>query len=82
MSILSLFKIRFWHLRTGELIHTLSGHTKEVTAVAVTSKGDKAISGSYDCTIKVWNTDINSRCIFLKCFVENYECCYAILCIL
>jgi len=48
-------------LHTGELIYTLSGHTKEVSAVAVTSEGDKAISGSYDCMIKVWNTDTNSR---------------------
>ena len=37
------------------------GHTKQVSAVSVTSEGDKTISGSYDCMIKVWNTDINSR---------------------
>ena len=55
------FTIRFWHLYTGELIYTLSGHAKEVTAVAVTSDGNKTISGSHDCMVKVWNTDINSR---------------------
>ena len=29
--------------------------------MSVTSDGNKTISGSYDCMVKVWNTDINSR---------------------
>ena len=56
--------VRFWHLCTGELIYTMSGHSKKVSAVSVTSMGDKTISGSHDCTIKVWNTDVNSRYLY------------------
>ena len=39
MFLIICFMIRFWHLYTGELIYTLSGHTKEVIAVGVISDG-------------------------------------------
>jgi len=48
--------IKLWDLRTGELRHTLSGHSKEVTSVAF-SPGSTLASGSGDRTIKLWNPD-------------------------
>jgi WD40 repeat protein len=39
----------------GALCLTLSGHTGKVRAVAVTSDGQRAISASDDCTLKIWN---------------------------
>ena len=39
----------------------MTGHMKGVSAVSVASMGDKTVSGSYDSTIKIWNTDVNSR---------------------
>ncbi|MEG4305019.1 WD40 repeat domain-containing protein [Microcoleus sp. D3_18a_C4] len=41
------------------LLRTLNGHTSLVNAVAVTADGNRAISGSIDKTIKVW--DLTTR---------------------
>lgn len=41
----------------GLLLRTLSGHTHSVASVAVTPDGSRAVSGSADCTIKVWDLD-------------------------
>src|SRR5437660_306250 len=43
-----------WELETGQLLHSLEGHSNRVNAVAITSDGMRAISGSYDRTLKVW----------------------------
>ncbi|MGH9455788.1 MAG: WD40 repeat domain-containing protein, partial [Terriglobia bacterium] len=39
----------------GPLLRTLTGHTGEVTAVAVTPDGKQAVSASWDNTLKVWD---------------------------
>jgi hypothetical protein len=39
------------------LLATLEGHSAAVYAVAVTPDGRRAISGSYDRTLKVWNLE-------------------------
>jgi WD40 repeat protein len=39
----------------GSLVRTLAGHTGTVTAVAVTPDGRRAVSGSHDTTLKVWD---------------------------
>ena len=46
---------------TAECIHVMKGHTGAVNAVTVTGDGSKTVSGSSDTTVKVWNTDPNSR---------------------
>jgi WD40 repeat protein len=45
----------------GNLLFTLTGHTGRVRSVAVTSDGRRAISGSDDCTVKVWNLERGSE---------------------
>ncbi|KAG0217240.1 SCF ubiquitin ligase complex subunit cdc4 [Mortierella sp. NVP41] len=35
------------------LLHTLQGHTQSVRALA--AEGSTLVSGSYDCTVRVWN---------------------------
>ncbi|MGB0387502.1 MAG: NB-ARC domain-containing protein, partial [Ardenticatenaceae bacterium] len=42
-----------WELATGQLLHTLTGHTYHVTAVAI--YGERIISASRDKTLKVWD---------------------------
>ena len=39
----------------GILFDLLSGHTKEITAVALMSDGLKAVTSSMDDTIKIWD---------------------------
>ena len=41
----------------GRLIRTLEGHTGGVSAVAVTPDGSRAVSASYDSTLKVWDLE-------------------------
>ena len=41
----------------GPLIKTLIGHTKGVTAVAMSFDGRRVVSGSYDHTLKVWDLE-------------------------
>ena len=45
---------------SGAELHTLSGHTGAVKAVAVTADGRRAVSASVDGTLKVW--DLGERC--------------------
>ena len=48
---------------TAECIHVMKGHSAAVNAVAVTEDGSKTVSASSDVTVKVWNTDQNSRLV-------------------
>jgi WD40 repeat protein len=41
----------------GPLVRTLAGHTEGVQAVALSADGRRALSGSYDTTLKVWDVD-------------------------
>ena len=52
---------REWHVPTGHCLHVMKGHTAAVNSVTVTTNGFKTVSGSSDSTIKVWNTDVESR---------------------
>lgn len=52
---------RHWDVPTGKCLHTMTGHTASVNAVLISSDGSKAVSGSSDTTIRVWNTDSASR---------------------
>jgi len=42
---------------TGSLRRTLTGHTEKINAVAVTADGRRAVSGSADETVKVWDLE-------------------------
>ena len=50
----------------GRLLSTLSGHSGSVNAVAVTADGKRAISGSFDNTLKVWNLETGEELLSLK----------------
>ncbi len=47
--------VRVWDLQSGECSRVLHGHTRGVSAVAVT--GDGRLSGSSDWTVRVWDLD-------------------------
>ena len=57
-------EVRLYHV-DGTLVHAFRGHTKSVTAVAVTTGGQHIISGSGDNLVKVWsvaNQSLVSTC--------------------
>lgn len=57
----------------GALRRVLEGHTDEVSAVAVTPDGRRAVSGSYDNTVRVWDL-VRGQCMAI------FTCDAAVLC--
>jgi WD40 repeat protein len=47
--------LKILDLGSGCELRTLSGHQDDVAAVAVTPDGKRAVSGSYDKTVIVWD---------------------------
>ena len=47
--------LKVWDLESGRELHTLKGHTDQVTSVAVTADGKRAISACWDSTLKIWD---------------------------
>jgi WD40 repeat protein len=47
--------VKVWHLKTGEEINTLRGHSSSVISVALSRDGKPIASCSSDKTIKVWH---------------------------
>ena len=54
--------IRFWDNNNGSLIHSMVAHLEPVTSLAVDAHGLYLLSGSHDCSIRLWNLD-NKTCV-------------------
>ncbi|MCZ0983478.1 caspase family protein [Streptomyces diastatochromogenes] len=49
-------EIRLWNTTTGDLVHVLTGHQKEVMDLAFVPGGKLLASASRDGTVRLWNT--------------------------
>jgi FOG: WD40 repeat len=49
--------VQLWSLPDGVPLKTLTGHSGQVVAVAISPDGTLLASGSYDQTIKLWGLD-------------------------
>jgi WD40 repeat protein len=49
--------LKVWDLASGQENLTLTGHSDEVNAVAVTPDGKRAVSASRDRTLRVWDLE-------------------------
>jgi WD40 repeat protein len=48
--------ISIWNANTGKLVTKLKGHTQRVKCLAWTPDGTALISGSFDYSVRTWNT--------------------------
>jgi len=49
--------VRVWDLEGNQSPRVLEGHTNQVTAVALSADGKRAVSGSWDMTLRVWDLE-------------------------
>jgi len=49
--------IRFYDNTTGQMVHSMVAHLDSVTSLAVDQHGLYLISGSHDCSIRLWNLE-------------------------
>jgi WD40 repeat protein len=47
--------VRIWNTDTGELVHTLTGHASDVSAVAYSPDGTRIVSSSSDGSTRLWD---------------------------
>ncbi|XP_023647939.1 striatin-3 [Paramormyrops kingsleyae] len=49
--------IKFFDNKTGKVIHAMVAHLDAVTSLAVDPNGIYLMSGSHDCSVRLWNLD-------------------------
>jgi len=54
---------------------TLTGHSREVTSVAYSPDGKHIVSGSYDVTVKIWDSSAGKVVSILHCHRPIVCCC-------
>ncbi len=49
--------IKLWDPGTGDDVFTLRGHTSGVVSLAISRDGRQVVSGSIDCTARIWSAE-------------------------
>jgi len=50
-------EITMWELIKGKRAGTLTGHIKNINSIALSADGTRAVSGSDDNTVRIWDTE-------------------------
>ena len=51
------YTVKIWDIKTGDLLHTLSGHKGIISTIGFTQNDTRIVSGSHDKTVKMWNLE-------------------------
>jgi WD40 repeat protein len=62
---------------TGRVLRSLGGHSDNVSGVAVTADGKRAVSASSDKTVKVWDLYTGSSIATFRCDGSAHSCAIA-----
>ncbi|WVF66697.1 hypothetical protein IAT40_001439 [Kwoniella sp. CBS 6097] len=67
-------EVKVWNVDTGELLHSMRGHTSTIRCLKVLDKRPIAISGSRDRTLRVWDIKRGEQIHVLSGHEESVRC--------
>ncbi len=73
-----------WEVATGQRVRVLEGHTGVVRSVACSLDGKCIVSGSDDCTVRMWEADEQvCACVWLhvRACSSQFVCIYMCICV-
>ncbi|WVQ94308.1 hypothetical protein IAU59_001387 [Kwoniella sp. CBS 9459] len=67
-------EVKVWNVDTGELLHSLRGHTSTIRCLKVLDRRPIAVSGSRDHTVRVWDIERGRLLHVLDGHEESVRC--------
>ncbi|WVW81435.1 hypothetical protein I302_103429 [Kwoniella bestiolae CBS 10118] len=67
-------EVKVWNLDTGELLHSMRGHTSTIRCLKVLDRRPVAISGSRDHNLRVWDIENGFLLHVLEGHEESVRC--------
>lgn len=64
---------RLWEARSGRLLFTLSGHTKQVHRVIFSPEGSRLATSSFDGSVRVWDTATGKQIVSIERPAGNFS---------
>ncbi len=58
--------LTMWDAQTGEVLHTMKGHTTTVVSAAFSPDGKRLATGSFDQTVRLWDVETGQEVLSIK----------------
>ena len=71
------FELSIWDIEKEKIVHRLSGHSERIFSVAYSHDGDFIVSGSYDSTIRIWETKTGNCVKIIDACTKNEDSLHA-----